>query len=116
MATKKKASAKSSKGAAPKSMIGKRVIVRAYAAGVHQGVLVSRSAEGGQVTVVLSDCERLFYFKVAQMTGQVSSCSELAQYGIKRDASKFGARLETHEVSGVIEILPMTAAACGTFA
>ena len=91
--------------------IGKRVIVRSAMSGVHHGILVAVDRD----IVTLSDSERLWYWKVAKMTGQVSSCSELATYGMDRAGTKVGARLSWIMVLGVNEIIPVAQAALGSY-
>lgn len=104
---------KTTKPKQPESaFLGKLVIVRTRSAGVHAGKLVSQV--GG--TVVLVDSVRLFYWKVAQMTGLVSSCSELALYGIKKAESKLGARLPITQIAEAIEVIPVSRAAAETYA
>jgi hypothetical protein len=96
------------KKAAPKAT-SQRVIVRSVNAGVHHGILVARDGD----VVTLRDSERLFYWKVAAMTGQVSSCSELARNGINREQCKLGARLDETTILGACEIIPVHADAIG---
>jgi hypothetical protein len=98
----------------PVSLIGKEVIIRSYGAGVFHGTLSHRDASSA--TVQLRDATRLYYWPVKRMTGQVSSCSELAQHGILKSSAKLGAKLPIHEIGGVIEIIPLSAEAAGTFA
>ena len=105
MATKKVAP----KGKAKRAPKLQRVIVRSVNAGVHHGLLAKR--EGDVVT--LRDSERLFYWKVAKLTGLVSSCSELARHGIKRAECKLGARLDETTILGACEIIPVHADAIG---
>lgn len=112
MATKKTTKASKTK-AGPVSMIGKEVIIRSYGAGVFHGTL--SMCDRATATVQLRDATRLYYWPVAEMTGQVSSCSELAAYGIKKASAKLGAKLSTHEIGGVIEIIPLSAEAVETF-
>lgn len=114
MATKKttkKASA-NTKTAATRvpNLIGKVVIVRSYAAGVHVGKLLANAND----VALLADTTRLYYWPVAKMTGQVASCSELAQYGVTASA-KFGAKLALNEIHGVVEVIPVTPEAARTY-
>lgn len=107
------ASRKGNEGSMTKkpNMVGKVVVVRSGQSGVHVGKLVAR--EGDRVT--LEKSTRLWYWKVAQTTGQVSSCSEIATYGVKLKECKVGATLPLCEVGGVCEIIPLTKAAQETF-
>ena len=85
------------------------VIVRSVNSGVHAGYLVSR--EGDAVT--LKDSRRLWRWVVARMTGQLSSLSEVAVYGVnaKSDLSRIGVAVPQMIVLGVCEIIPASAAA-----
>ena len=96
---------------ASKKNVEQIVIVRAYAAGVHVGRLVSR--EGDIVT--LADTTRLYRWVVARQTGQVASCSELALYGVKPAECKFGAKLPRIEIHGVAEVIPCSPKAAETY-
>lgn len=93
-------------------MTGKIVVVRSGQSGVHVGKL--QHAEGDRVW--LGDAQRLWYWKVAKMTGNVASCSEIATHGIARDACRLGAKLPLIEVGSVCEIIPATKEAQKTWA
>ena len=85
------------------------VIVRSANSGVHAGYLVSR--EGDVVT--LKDSRRLWRWVVARMTGQLSSLSEVAVYGVnaKIETSRIAVAVPEIIVLGVCEIIPASAAA-----
>ena len=78
---------------------GKYVVVRAYAAGVHVGVLVS--AQGGEVH--LTDSRRIWSWAGAL------SCSEIAAAGIS--GGKVAVTLPNQFVLGAIEIIPASSEA-----
>lgn len=85
------------------------VIIRSVNSGVHAGYLVSR--EGDAVT--LKNSRRLWRWVVARMTGQLSSLSEVAVYGInsKNDVSRIAVTVPEMTVLGVCEIIPASLAA-----
>ena len=85
------------------------VVVRASAAGVHAGYLVSRDGD----SVELRNARRLFRWVVAKMSGQLSSLSEVAVYGLntKDDRSRIGVAVPEHRIIGVCEILVVNALA-----
>lgn len=84
------------------NLIGKRVIVRAYGAGVFYGTL----NEVEDNTVELTSCRRLWYWDGA------ASLSQLAAEGVKRpDSCKFTVTVDSIVVLNVIEIIPATAKA-----
>lgn len=80
-------------------MKDKYVIVRAYAAGVFAGTLVSRKGQ----EVVLKNARRLWYWKGA------SSLSQLAMEGVKLPKEcKFPCEVDRVELLEAIEILDVT--------
>ena len=87
----------------------KFVIVRSSNSGVHAGFLVSQQGD----TVVLKNARRLWRWVVAKMTGQLSSLSEVAVYGInaKSDLSRIAVAVDEITIIGVCEIIPTSAAA-----
>ena len=88
--------------AKPHPFIGKYVIARCGAAGVHAGTLVS--AEGD--SVILSGSRRLWHFKAA---GGVA-LSGVANFGIK-SGSKLDSPNEEIALFGVCELIPATTVA-----
>ena len=79
-------------------------IVRCQGAGVFMAQVVARSKCGTQAT--LKDSRRLWYWKGA------SSLSQLAMEGVKSPGEcKFPIALPSQEVTGVLEIIPVTSAA-----
>jgi hypothetical protein len=84
-------------------LIGQKVIVRTYSAGVHIGVLEDKSGK----EVRLSNAHRLWYWKGAFTLNQV------AETGIK-SGSRVGAPLPQLELTEAIEVFPITDAAFAT--
>jgi hypothetical protein len=79
-------------------------IVRCQGAGVFMAQVVSRSKDGLQAK--LKDSRRLWYWSGS------SSLSELAVNGTNKPAEcKFPVAMPTQEVTGVLEIIPVTAKA-----
>jgi hypothetical protein len=62
-----------------KNLIGKKVIVRTYSAGVHYGEIVAK--EGAEV--ILKNARRLYYWKT--VNGGIS-LSEIANHGVHNDS------------------------------
>lgn len=82
-----------------KKLIGKRVIVRAYGAGVFFGTLAEKAGD----EVMLTDARRLWYWDGA------ASISQIAMEGVKRpDNSKFTMAVNEIVIEKVIEIIPCT--------
>ena len=89
-------------GSAPAAQhpaVGKYVIVRAYSAGVHAGILVSAAA--GEVE--LKESRRIWSW-----TGALS-CSEISCTGIT--GGKVSVKVPQQFISGVIEIIPASSEA-----
>lgn len=86
-----------------KSVAQPYVVVRASAAGVHAGYLVSRDGD----TVELRNARRLYRWVVARMSGQLASLSEVAVYGLetKDERSRIGVTVTKQTVLGVCEVL-----------
>lgn len=80
------------------------VIIRSVNSGVHAGYLVSR--EGDSVT--LKDSRRLWRWVVAKMTGQLSTLSEVAIYGVnsKDERSRIAVAVPEITILGACEIIP----------
>jgi hypothetical protein len=79
-------------------------IVRCQGAGVFMAQVVSRSKDGTQAR--LKDSRRLWYWSGA------ASLSQLAVEGTKKPKEcKFPVAMPEHEVTGVLEIIPVTDAA-----
>lgn len=82
-----------------KKFIGKRVIVRAYGAGVFFGTLAEKSGD----EVMLTDARRLWYWDGA------ASISQIAMEGVKRpNECKFTMAVNEIVIEKVIEIIPCT--------
>lgn len=82
----------------------KYAIVRCQGAGVFLAQVVSRSKDGLQAK--LKDSRRLWYWSGA------ASLSQLAVEGTKKpDQCKFPIAMPEQEVTGVLEIIPVTKAA-----
>ncbi len=79
-------------------------IVRCQGAGVFMAQIVSRSKDGLQAK--LKDSRRLWFWSGA------ASLSQLAVEGTKKPSDcKFPVSMPDQEVTGVLEIIPMTEAA-----
>ena len=75
------------------------VIIRSYGAGVFAGYLQKRTADGGQVSVIMDGCIRMH-----RWTG--CSLSQVANDGIAGSGeNRFAMPTENHEINNVIEIL-----------
>ncbi|MEN5276300.1 hypothetical protein ABE527_05035 [Brucella sp. TWI432] len=85
-------------------LIGEKVIIRASAAGVHYGTLVS--VDG--TTVILKNARRLWYWEVANKAG--ISLSDVAEHGVSKNA-KICATVPTHTILNAAEIMTTTEAA-----
>lgn len=81
------------------SMIGKKVIVRTYSAGVWFGTL----SEKDGAEVILTNARRMWYWHAAESI----SLSGCALYGIKQDKSKIVAPVASVWLEA-IEIIPTT--------
>lgn len=81
---------------------GRYVLCRCYSAGVHTGVLVSADGEH----VILKNSRRLWFWRAKYGI----ALSGVAQYGLAND-SKVDAVNPEIALSGVIEIIPCSAAA-----
>lgn len=79
-------------------LTGQKVIVRASAAGVHYGELVSIEGD----TVTLKNARRLWYWVVDGKKGV--SLSDVAEHGVSSD-SKVCATVPTHIVLSVAEVM-----------
>lgn len=80
-------------------MIGKRVLIRSYGAGVFYGTLNEVEKTEDKWTVELLDCRRIWYWDGA------CSITQLAAEGTKRpDKCKFSLTEKSIVVSSVIEI------------
>lgn len=80
-------------------MIGKRVIVRTYSAGVHYGTLASRDGK----EVVLNDSRRIWYWDGA------ASLSQMAVEGVSKPQNcKFSVPVAEILLTEAIEIIPAT--------
>lgn len=85
------------------ALIGQKVVVRTYSAGVHIGELVAKQGK----EVALKDAHRLWYWKGAFTLNQV------ATDGVKK-GSKVGAAVPAIELTEAIEIIPISDAAFAT--
>jgi hypothetical protein len=80
------------------SLIGEKVIIRTYSAGVHFGTLIEKSG----TEVILKDSRRLWYWKAIKSI----SLSAVAKYGLS-DKSKVAPEVEKQWLDA-IEIIPCT--------
>lgn len=85
------------------ALIGQKVIVRTYSAGVHIGTLTAKAGK----EVHLSDAHRAWYWKGA------FTLSEVATKGVS-SGSKIGVAVPTIELTEAIEIIPISDAAFAT--
>lgn len=81
-------------------MIGKKVLIRSYASGVHFGTLLSEDFTPAGKVVVLKDSRRIHYWEGA------ASLSQVAVDGIK--TGRVACNLDEIEVVNVIETIPLT--------
>lgn len=80
-------------------LIGKKVIVRAYGAGVFFGTLAEKVGD----EVALTDARRLWYWDGA------ASISQIAMEGVKRPGNcKFTMAVNYIVIEKVIEVIPCT--------
>lgn len=85
------------------SMIGKKVLIRSYASGVHFGTLQSKTFTHSGMVVTLTDSRRIHYWQGA------ASLSQVALEGIK--SGRVAMALPAIEVVNVIETIPLSDAA-----
>ena len=91
-------------------LVGQYVLCRCYSAGVHCGTLTGVDPTGGQgATVTLTNSRRLWYWKAK---GGIA-LSGVAQHGITGE-SKVDTVNPVIVLTGVIEVIPMSAEARGT--
>lgn len=82
-----------------KKLIGKRVVIRSYGAGVFYGTLAEAEPTDDKYTVELTDARRLWYWDGA------ASISQLAAEGVTAPNNcKFTMREKSVVVAAVIEI------------
>lgn len=87
-------------------MIGKKVLIRSYAAGVHFGTLVSEEYTLAGKVVVLENTRRVHYWEGA------ASLSQMAMEGVKKPNNcRFAMATPTDEIVNVIETIPLSDAA-----
>lgn len=83
--------------------VGKYVIARCYAAGVHAGEVVSVDGEN----VLLKNSRRLWSWKAKDGI----ALSGVAQHGLKKDGGKIDVINPEIYLTGVCELIPVTDAA-----
>ena len=84
-------------------LIGKKVIIRSYGAGVFYGTLNEVEQAEDKYCVELLNCRRLWYWSGA------ASLSQLAIEGVKNPKDcKFTITVDSIVISSVIEIIPTT--------
>lgn len=88
--------------------IGKDVIVRTYAAGVHFGTLKSRNGKD----VELVNARRMYQWQLAKEhhSKGPNSCSELAVYG-PAPGSKIAVEVPGQSLTDALEVIPCSPAA-----
>ena len=82
-------------------MIGKKVLIRSYAAGVFFGKLISKTYTPSGMVVVIEDSRRIHYWEGA------ASLSQVAQEGIMA-SSRVAMTEPIKEVVNVIEVTPLS--------
>lgn len=82
-------------------MIGKKVIVRTYSAGVHYGILGARNGS----EVLLNNTRRIWYWDKA------FTLSKVAESGIDKKNSKISVTIPEILLTEAIEIIPVSEAA-----
>lgn len=87
----------------PHPFVGKYVIARCYAAGVHAGTVVAVDGEN----VTLKDSRRLWSWKAKEGV----ALSGVAQHGLKKDGGKVDVVNPEIYLTGVCELIPATDAA-----
>ena len=85
------------------TLIGQKVVVRTYSAGVHIGTLDAKSGK----EVRLTDAHRAWYWKGA------FTLNEVATKGVAK-GSKIGVAVPTIELTEAIEIIPISDEAFAT--
>ncbi|MCG2662895.1 hypothetical protein [Brevundimonas sp.] len=85
------------------TLIGQKVVVRTYSAGVHIGTLEAKSGK----EVRLTDAHRAWYWKGA------FTLNEVATKGVAK-GSKIGVAVPTIELTEAIEIIPISDEAFAT--
>ncbi len=84
------------------SMVGRKVIIRTYSAGVWFGALIQKSGN----EVIIENARRLWRWQAAESI----SLSAVALYGIKSEGSKVAPPVDSAWLEA-IEIIPTTEAA-----
>jgi hypothetical protein len=79
------------------ALIGRKVLVRTYSAGVHAGELVAKAGK----EVALKGAVRVWYWKGA------FTLNEIADTGVKK-GSRIGVPVEAVELTEAIEVIQMT--------
>lgn len=90
-----------------RSLVGAKVIVRTYSAGVHFGTVEAVSESGSIVQLINTR-------RVWQWSGGRLSCSELAAQGV-RDGDRVSVAVEFNQLNGAIEIIPVSDQCVETF-
>ena len=84
-------------------LLGKKVIVRSYGAGVFFGTLKEVETQGDKLVVELLKDRKLYYWDGA------CAVQEIADKGtLKEENCKFTVTVESQVISSVIEIIPCT--------
>ena len=84
-------------------LIGKKVIVRSYGAGVFFGTLNEAETQGDKLVVELLNDRKLYYWEGA------CAVQEIADKGtLKAENCKFTITVASQVISSVVEIIPCT--------
>ena len=89
----------------PSQLLGQRVVVRTYSAGVHIGILLAKDGEN----VLLKDSRRLWKWAGA------FTLSEVARFGIKKTDSRMACSVPLIELTNANEIIPTSEKARASF-
>jgi len=88
------------------SNVGKIVLIRSYAAGVHFGTLVSEAYTPAGKEVVLTNTRRVHYWSGA------ASLSQMAAEGVKNPGDcRFTMEIPSNTITNVIEVMPLSESA-----
>ena len=84
-------------------LIGKNVLIRADASGVHVGKLLERTLEGGLAYVLLENAMRIWEYEPLKGV----SLSGVAVLGLK-NPKNIGHTVPLHEIYGVCEMMAIS--------
>lgn len=91
-------------------MLGKQVLIRSYAAGVHFGELVSENFTPAGKVVTLKNSRRVWSWTGA------ASLSQIASDGLPANGQRISVTVASIEVVNVIETIPLSESAIKSLA